>query len=257
MSSEPKGKHSFSKLFWMGVGGIIVFVLTNFFADPIKTIGNDLYSDYVESRDGPTAWLCAPLQEARFIARRGDTIISDGTMGYPNLTSIVFFSNKTQLKDVRMLVYPLGHHENDPLIYQSLVSISDISAGQEIDVSVEEGIITLTLPDMAPDEFIHVEAMYGQPVSLILEVRSDGYVGEFHGIAGCAGIPDSFSGPPAEVVDQYVLSDCGEDGDQPCGVSGPTFRFEITEEEKQIPTLEQWVVMRGEKSYIAPANTED
>ncbi|MCE8535609.1 hypothetical protein KBY24_19665 [Ruegeria pomeroyi] len=255
MSDGSKGNPPPSRIFWMAIGGIAVFLATNFFADPIKRIGNDLYSSYLEARDFPVAWLCAPLQEARFIARQGGEIISDGTMGHPNPTSIVFFSNKTELNELQMLVYPLGHHENDPIIYQSQISSSDIISGQDTEVKVDKGILRISVPRMAPKEFIHIEALYGQPISLILEVRSEDFVGEFHGIAGCSGIPESFSGPPAEVIHQFVLSNCGDNGGEACGIPGPSFEFEVTEE-RVMPTLEQWIVSVGEKQYIVPGKAD-
>lgn len=255
LSGESKGNPPPSRIFWMSIGGIAVFMATNLFADPIKRIGNDFYQRHLDARNLPVAWLCAPLQEARFIARQGGEIISDGTMGHPNFTSIVFFSNKSELNDLQMLIYPLGHHENKPIIYQSQVSSSDIISGQDVEVIVEKGLLRMTVPRMAPNEFVHVEALYGQPVSLILEVRSEDFVGEFHGIAGCAGIPESFSGPPAEVIHQYVLSDCGDNDEEACGIPGPSFEFEVTEEH-EMPTLEQWIVSNGEKQYIVPGNTD-
>lgn len=176
-------------------------------------------------------------------------------MGHPNPTSIFFFSNKSELNDLQMLVYPLGHHENDPIIYQSRISSSDIISGQDVEVTIEKGIMRIIIPHMAPKEFIHIEALYGQPISLILEVRSEDFVHEFHGVAGCSGIPESFSGPPAEVIHQYVLSICGENGDEACGISGASFEFEVTEE-SVMPTLEQWIVSDGEKQYIVPGSSE-
>lgn len=176
-------------------------------------------------------------------------------MGHPNLISIVFFSNKKELNDLQMLVYPLGHHENEPTIYQLQISSSDIISGQDMEVEVENGKLRMTVPKMAPNEFVHIEALYGQPISLILEVRSEDFTGEFHGIAGCSGVPEGFSGPPAEVIYQFALSNCGDNGDETCEISGPSFEFEITEE-RLMPTLEQWIVSSGEKQYIVPGNAD-
>ena len=146
LSDNSKCKPPRGRIFWMSIGGIVVFLATNFFADPIKRIGNDLYSGYLDARDSPVAWLCAPLQEARFIARQGGEIISDGTMGHPNLTSIVFFSNKSELNDLQMLVYPLGHHDYDPIIYNSQISSSDIISGQDVEAKVDNGILRMSVP---------------------------------------------------------------------------------------------------------------
>lgn len=239
----------------MAIGGVLVFVATNFFADPIKRIGNGLYSSYLDSRNSPTALLCAPLQESRFIARQGGEIIADGVTGTSNLTSVFFLSNNTEIADLQLMLYPLGHHDNDPLIYSAMIVSSDLISGREVDVAIAEGVVRISAPRMAQNEFIHIEALFGQPVSLILEVRSATFSGEFYGIAGCPNGLDTFQGPPAEVIHQYVLSTCGENSNEPCGISGPTFEFEITEE-RVMPTIEQWIVTRGEKLYFAPQGAD-
>lgn len=239
-------------VFWMVVGGAIVFVATNFFGEPIKQFGGDLYSSYRDQQDAPSAFVCAPLQEARAIVRQGDNIIHDGKIGHPAPVTLAFSSNATSLKDLSLLVYPLGSHSQNPKLYFASVESSDLTNGNELKMSVDNGEIKIDIPEMPPNEMVILEATYGQPVTIILEARAVDYADEFHGIAGCPSVAESFSTPPALLVAKFFPEDC-PGGD--CEVESYSYEFTL-EENGELPVIEQWIVVRGEKQWFQPSQNE-
>jgi hypothetical protein len=158
------------------------------------------------------------------------------------------------LENVEILLYPLSHHGRRPVIYTSNVQTSDRMAAGDSVVEVDGASISLRMPFLKAQEVVYIDVLYGQPVSILMEVRADNYSARFTGVAGCANAPRSISSPPTVSIFEYFWAACGDSGDEPCGIPAtPEGGLEFNVSDDGVPpTFEEVIIWGNERISRMP-----
>lgn len=231
----------------------VFFILGGIITPFLEQIVNSSYQEFSERRNAPQAVICAPLQESRLIVRLGAEVIHDIEYGFPNDTLTAFQAGTRMLENVEILLYPLSHHGKRPLIYYANVQTSDRMATPESSVEIRDSSVLLKMPFLKAHEIVYFDLLFGQPVSMLMEVRADDFSARFTGVAGCADAPDSISSPPLVSIFEYFLSKCGENGDEPCGILATPeggLAFEVVEGVQ--PTFEEVIIWQNRRISRTP-----
>lgn len=237
--NDPKRPIVLAAIFFV-LGGIV----TPFLSQSVSA----LFKWFLEVRAAPQVVMCAPLQESRLIVRSDDEIIHDVEYGFPNDTLTSFQAGRNMLENVELLIYPLGRHQKMPILYYANVQTSDRMAIDDSTVKVEDSYISLQMPFLKAQEIVFIDLMFGQPVALLMEVRADDYSERFTGVPGCPDAPQSISSPPTENMFEYFFSECGENGDERCGIPatpGDGLQFEAG----VVPQFEEVIIRHNKRVY--------
>ena len=231
----------------------IFFVLGGIITPFLEQIVKSSYQKYSEGRNAPQAVICAPLQESRLIVRLGADIIHDVEYGFPNETLTAFQAGTRMLENVEILLYPLSHHGKRPVIYYANVQTSDRMATNDSTVEITDSSVFMKMPFLKAQEIVYFDLLFGQPVSILMEVRADSFSARFTGVAGCADAPRSISSPPLVSIFEYFFSECGENGDELCGILATPeggLAFEVVEGVQ--PTFEEVIIWQNKRISRTP-----
>lgn len=234
----------------------IGFVLGGIVTPALDNSVDLLFQRTYEARNEPQAIICAPLQESRLVVRNGDEIVHDVEYGFPNDTMTAFLAGEEMLEDVELLLYPLGHHRRSPEVYYATVHTSDKMASRDTAVEIKGASISISMPFLKAQEIVYIDVLFGQPVTMLLEVRANDFSSKYHGVAGCANTPDHIESPPIELVYEYELSNCGTSGDEVCGIPATSdggLEFTVGED-GETPTFEEIIIRNDERIYRQPAD---
>ena len=163
-------------------------------------------------------------------------------------TLIAISSNKSDIKNIRILAHPFNSDKNSPVLYGALVTTSDLLSAYKTIAQIDESAIRVDAQILRAGSTIFIDALFSEPIHYLVEIAADDYSGNAFAVPGCSNTPTSIRTLPTKPILKYRSTSCGTAKDGSCEIPAFLGEFKVDADGIQ-PTFEEIIISGNRRLY--------